>query len=142
MSDALSDGITVFTAAGGMRSEITTPPRGGEPGVRTVADVPVASGGGNEAPSPTQLLLGALGACKAMTARAYATRKGWPLGDVRVSVRYVTTGGRPALESEIELHGDLTDEQRERVMAVIESCHVQKVIEAAPAVVSRLVAHA
>lgn len=142
MSDESSDGIIAFTPAGGMQTTIETPPRGGEPGTRTVADVPRAGGGENLAPSPVQLLLAALAACKGMTARAYATRKGWPLHDVRVTARHVADADPPRLEADVELFGPLTAEQRERIMAIIEGCHVQKIIESAPEVVSRLTAPA
>ncbi|HEY1435663.1 MAG TPA: OsmC family protein, partial [Thermoanaerobaculia bacterium] len=50
-----------------------------------VADEPVSSGGADSGPDPYALMLGALGACTAMTLRLYANHKAWPLE--RVSVR-------------------------------------------------------
>jgi putative redox protein len=131
--------VSVSTAAGGMRTEITTPSRGGEPGRTAVADVPAAQGGANDGPSPTQYLLASLAACKAMTARAYATRKDWPLHDIRVTVRHTSGDGDPRFEADVELVGDLDEAQRARVLQIMEQCHVQKMIAEQPRIVTHLV---
>ncbi|MEM7622938.1 MAG: OsmC family protein [Planctomycetota bacterium] len=138
MSDTSHLSVTAATRAPGLQTRISTPPRGEEPGATTAADVPRAEGGTNSAPSPTQMLLGALAACKTMTAQMYAARKSWPLDEARVNVRYDESTSPPQLIADVELAGDLTDEQRERVLTVIEKCHVQQIIHAGPRVVSQL----
>ena len=63
------------------RTEVTA---GGQ---TLIADEPVEVGGAGGAPTPYDLLLGAIGSCTAMTVRMYADRKGWPLERVTIRLR-------------------------------------------------------
>jgi putative redox protein len=96
-----------------------------------LADEPLESGGGNQGPSPTQLLLSALGACTAITVRMFAARKGWPLTGARVHLE-LNPEGSPAegtdIRRTITLQGDLTPEQRERLLDVANKCPLHKVL--------------
>ena len=95
------------------------------------ADEPLALGGGDTATTPDRMLLGALGACTAITLRMYATRKGWPLQDVRVDLR-LNPAGKPASGADIErtLHliGPLDDAQRARLLEIANACPVHKIL--------------
>src|SRR5690242_17748855 len=53
------------------------------------ADQPFKAGGGNRGPDPYQFLLASLGACTAMTLKAYARRKSWPLDQVIVKLEHL-----------------------------------------------------
>lgn len=57
-------------------------------GHRIRADEPTDVGGNDTGATPYELLLGALGACKAMTVRMYARRKGWDLQSVTVELEH------------------------------------------------------
>ena len=122
------DGVVARTPAGGLRTEVSVN------GHSFVADEPVALGGTGAGPTPLDYLAAAVGSCTAITVRMYANRKGWPLDDVRVTMRHGrVAGAAPAasyrLEKDIEFVGDLTDEQRERLHAIADRCPVKLAVE-------------
>ncbi|MCA9304468.1 MAG: OsmC family protein [Phycisphaerales bacterium] len=95
------------------------------------ADEPGSLGGADTAPDPYQLLLGSLGACKAITVRMYADRKGWPLESIRLDLAHSRPNGRgnpEKIEVSVSFSGDLTDEQRARLKEIANACPVQKTI--------------
>ena len=127
--------VTARTRAGSYRTEIAAA------GHTVVADEPATDGGANGGPSPYELLLSAIGSCTAMTMRMYATRKQWPLEEVTVRLR---NGRRYAedcancekqavgiqrIERQIEMKGDLTDEQRQRLLFIADRCPVKQTLE-------------
>jgi putative redox protein len=96
-----------------------------------LADEPLEAGGGNQGPSPTQLLLSSLGACTAITVRMFAARKGWPLTGAEVHLEF-NPEGSPAEGTDIRrtltLQGNLSPEQRERLLDVANKCPLHKVL--------------
>ncbi|CAN5839053.1 OsmC family protein [soil metagenome] len=105
-----------------------------------VADEPASVGGTNEGPDPYDYLMGALGSCTAMTLRLYADRKGWPLESVTVRLKHgkiyaedcgnceTETGKIDRIEREIEVEGDLSDEQRTKLLDIAEKCPVHRTL--------------
>ncbi|MFL0172976.1 OsmC family protein [Mycobacterium sp. SMC-13] len=108
-------------------------------GHRLIADEPRPFGD-DAGPSPYDLLLSALGACTSMTIRMYAAKKGLPLEQVRVSLRHSRIHAKDCAECEtqqgmvdhidrdIELIGDLDDDQREKLLAIAERCPVHRTL--------------
>lgn len=94
-------------------------------------DEPGSLGGADTAPDPYALLLGSLGACKAITVRMYADRKGWPLESVRLDLEHSRPNGRgnpELIEISLSFNGDLSDEQRARLKEIANACPVQKTV--------------
>ena len=105
------------------------------------ADEPVDLGGTDTGPNPYELLLASLGSCKAITLRMYADRKGWPLDGVSVALNQQREHAKDCadcesedgfvhvVECELTLVGELSDEQRERLLEIADRCPVHRSLE-------------
>jgi putative redox protein len=103
-------------------------------------DEPVASGGTDTGPTPYDYLLAALGTCTSMTISLYARSKGWPLENVTVSLHHskihatdcaeceTKVGKIDRIEREIHLAGNLTAEQRAKLMEIADRCPVHQTL--------------
>jgi len=91
-------------------------------------------------PNPYELLIAALGACTGTTLRMYANRKRRPLGEVRVQLMdgkvhaedclgcEMKEGSVDQIQREIVFMGDLTDEQRQRLLDIANKCPVHRTL--------------
>lgn len=101
-------------------------------GASFVADEPVEVGGLGSGPTPYDLLSAGLGACTVMTLRMYARRKGLPLRHVRVRVGHARNAGQKPPDGfvrSIEIEGELSDDQRRRLMEIADRCPVHQTLE-------------
>jgi putative redox protein len=118
------------------------------------SDVLTAAGGANMGPSPKELLMSALGSCTAMTIRVFyensvktakagagagaaattsSTNLGWENSTLEnVNVVVEEKGDHPhvpsALQVSIKLFGNLSEEQRARLVRAASNCPVKKII--------------
>jgi putative redox protein len=100
-----------------------------------LADEPPEAGGTDSGPRPTQLLAASLASCVAITVEMYANRKGWDLGAVEVDVDVAYDGYVPSsFDVGLKLPSGLSEEQRERLLAIASRCPVHKVLVGDPLV--------
>jgi putative redox protein len=93
------------------------------------SDTLPANGGADAAEDPESLVLGALGACTAITVRMYAARKQWPLQAVDVKLQYTrrdNTG--TTIERSVQLIGPLDAAQRQRLLEIADKCPIHRLL--------------
>jgi uncharacterized OsmC-like protein/pimeloyl-ACP methyl ester carboxylesterase len=105
------------------------------------ADEPENVGGTNRGPTPYDLLCAALGACTTITLRMYANRKKLPVTEIETLVDHEKHHAQDAagegakgakvdvFTRRIKISGDLTQEQRARMMQIADMCPVHKTLE-------------
>jgi uncharacterized OsmC-like protein len=137
--------VVVHGSAKGFAQEISVA------GHRLVVDEPTSFGGADTGPSPYDLLVSALGACTSMTISLYARRKQWPLEAVTVRLRHskihavdcaecdTKSGMLDGIERDVELHGDLTSEQRAQLLEMANRCPVHRTLTSEINIRTRLV---
>lgn len=112
------------------------------------ADEPEKYGGTDKGPSPYDLLLMALGSCTSMTLRMYANRKKWDVGELTVRLRHERVHAKDCVDCsnkidlisrDISVSGDLTAEQRKRLLEIADKCPVHRTMENDPKIVTELV---
>lgn len=115
------------------------------------ADEPEADGGEDLGPSPYELLLASLGACKVITLFLYARRKQWPLESVAIHLTHeklhprdcpectpeeiatASPAGRiDVIRSEITVTGPLDAGQVARLLEISERCPVNRTLQTPP----------
>ncbi len=123
------------TRRGQLQQEIISGPH------RLLADEPVNAGGLDSGPGPYDLLLAALGACTSMTVRLYADHKQIPLQRTQVRLHHEKIYATDCAECEtkegkidhidrvITFEGELTAEQRARLLEIADKCPVHRTLK-------------
>lgn len=105
-----------------------------------ITDEPVSAGGSDEGPTPYDLLSAALGSCTSMTLNFYARREGIALTGVEVAVSNDRSHAKDCADCQtasgyihrfnvrLRFHGDLTVEQRGKLMEIARRCPVYKTL--------------
>lgn len=93
-----------------------------------MVDEPSDLGGTNTGPTPTELVFSGLGACKAITMKIYAQRKGWPLVAVDAEIETEQIDNRYKITVWLKLTGELSPEQREKLLTIADKCPVHKLL--------------
>ena len=138
-----------LTMKEGFRTQITAGKH------QLIADEPKESGGTDEGPSPYELLLAALGACTAMTLKMYVERKKLPVTDVEVLLtfdRIHIDDCESCVKEErlndqevqhisrlIYVTGEVTEEQKERLLYIAGRCPVHVTLHSNPHVEDALI---
>ncbi|TGE23606.1 OsmC family protein [Hymenobacter metallicola] len=102
-------------------------------GHEVLADEPLDQGGQNRGLTPGELLAASLSACICITVRMYAERKQWPLTDLEARVDFERNDKHMVtrLDCVLRLQGELTEEQRQRLLKVAEVCPIHKTLQSA-----------
>ena len=95
-----------------------------------IADEPEDKGGKNEGPNPHELLLASLGACTCATVRMYADKKQLKLEEVKMNLSLERDEEKNItnITREIKFVGDLTDEERAKLLAIADKCPIHKLL--------------
>jgi len=106
-----------------------------------VADEPAANGGDDLGPDPYKYLAAALGSCTVMTLNMYARHKGLDVERVTCEVGHdrihaedcddceSTSGKIDRLTRLIRIEGELSDDQRHRMLEIADRCPVHRTLE-------------
>lgn len=103
-----------------------------------ISDEPTSYGGKNLGPSPYNLLLMSIGSCTSMTMRMYANRKKMALDDINVRLVYERLEDEERITRYLSFKGDITTEQRQRLVEIADRCPVHRTLENNPVITSEL----
>lgn len=103
-----------------------------------ISDEPTSYGGKNLGPSPYNLLLMSIGSCTSMTIRMYANRKKMVLDDINVRLVYERLEKEERITRYLSFKGDITEEQKNRLVEIADRCPVHRTLENNPVITSQL----
>ena len=105
-----------------------------------IADEPIAAGGNDLGMTPYDLLLAALGTCTSMTLQMYAQRKQISLNGVEITLEHARVDADDCESCDdqaakvdqitrlIKIDGDLTPDQRSRLLEIADMCPVHRTL--------------
>jgi len=105
-------------------------------------DQPIADGGGDKAPTPTELFAASLASCVAFFAGRYLRRHDLPIEGLEVTCSFEMSTDRPArvirIDVEVDVPAGVPPSRLAGLQAVIEHCTVHNSLTNPPAVSIRL----
>ncbi len=116
-----------------------------------IADEPVEFGGNNFGPSPYEFLSAGLAACTVMTIQMYAKRKKWEVENVTCHINYLKdhavdcghceedSAKIDTFSREIKLTGNLSEEQKKKLLEIADKCPVHKTLHTKTQVITKLI---
>lgn len=93
-----------------------------------VADELESSGGKDLGPQPQDFIRMGLASCTAITLRMYANRKKMDVSQIKVSVSNGPTTDRTTFQTDIHITGNITDDEKTRLIQVAKKCPVHKIL--------------
>ncbi len=94
-----------------------------------IGDEPKSIGGADAGAAPYDFLLASLGLCKSVTLRLYAEHKGWDLQHIEVELEHSRKDEAEAIAVKLNLKGELSEEQINRLHEIAEKCPVQRTLQ-------------
>ena len=106
-------------------------------GHKLLADEPLSfPEGTDKGLSPNDFLLSSLGSCTSITLRMYARLKKIPLEKIIITLNRSENG---EIDRKIELTGNLTSEQKNRLFEISNKCPIHKVLTNSVKINSKLI---
>jgi len=93
-----------------------------------LSDQEVSKGGANTGPTPHEYLGAALASCTSMTLKMYAGRKEMKLENAIVTVDIERSNDVEIFSREIQLLGNLSAEEKERLIEIAHKCPIHKAL--------------
>jgi len=97
---------------------------------KLVADEPIGIGGKDKGFAPGELLASSLAACTCITLRMYAQRKKFKLESVEVTISVEKDEAKNStqIQRHIQLIGNLTIEEKERLLTIANHCPIHTLL--------------
>jgi putative redox protein len=93
-----------------------------------IADEPEELGGTDKGMSPYNLLLASLASCTVITLRMYIDRKMWIVDEIAINLDLFKNQNGVLIESKLAFKGEITDEQRKRLITIANACPIHKIL--------------
>ena len=103
-----------------------------------IVDEPERAGGQDAGAAPYQVLLASLGGCTNITLKMYAARKGWDIGDLKLTISMMRDDdGRDHVQRELSSDAPLSDEQWAKLIEIAGKTPVTKTLLAGMAITTQ-----
>lgn len=93
-----------------------------------IGDEPPDVGGTDLGPRPGDFIRMGLASCTAITLRMYANRKKMDVQKIQVTVSNGPTTDKTILQTDVQITGNISEEDRARLMQIAKKCPVHKIL--------------